>query len=53
MINPSRADSLMEVNAKKGFNLTERGANLVYRWFKDKKRRHRSCGVLLWDKVET
>jgi hypothetical protein len=49
MINPSWSDSLIEVNGRRGLNLTERGTNLVYRWFRDKKG-HWSSGVLLWNK---
>jgi hypothetical protein len=35
--NPSRSDSLIEVNGRRGFNPIERGATLVYLWFQDKK----------------
>jgi hypothetical protein len=52
MTNPSRPDFLIEVNGRRGFNPIERGTNLIYRWFKG-KRRHWNWGALPRNKEET
>jgi hypothetical protein len=35
---PSRSDFLIEVSLRRGSNPIEKGTNLVYRWFQDKRK---------------